>query len=96
MTAAEVEAAYLRRMKAKRAELGPPQARKLPSFVQGNPVAEYRVNNIVATILHGGSDFAYIAPVSSDNIGEEETAVLLQRNDQKGVMIAIPVVKGRV
>lgn len=98
VTAAEVEAAYLRRMKAKRAELGPPQARNLPPIIQGKPVAEYRVNNIVATILHGGADFAYIAPMSSDKIGEEkvESSILLQRNEQKGMMVALPVVKGRV
>lgn len=98
VTAAEVEAAYLRRMKAKGAELGPPQQLELPRAVEGKPVAEYRVNNIVATLLHGGPDFAYIAPVpSASNNGkeEEEMAVLLQRNEQKGVMIALPVVKGR-
>jgi hypothetical protein len=31
-----------------------------------------------------------------DKTGEDETAILLQRNDQKGIMVALPVVKGRV
>ncbi len=84
-------------MKAKRAELGPPQLWELPRAIRGKPVAEYRVNNIVATLLHGGSDFAYIARVSSSNSSnkKEEAAVLLQRNEQKGVMVALSVVKGR-
>lgn len=98
VTAEAVEAAYLRRMKAKRADLGPPQPRELPPAIQGKPVAEYRVNNIVAILLHGGSDFAYITPKPSEgNNGQrqEKMAVLLQRNEQKGVMAALPVVKGR-
>jgi hypothetical protein len=95
VTPAEVEAAYLRRMKAKRAELGPPQARELPPTIQGKTMAEYRVNNIVATILHGGSDFAYIASMSSGKDGEEKNAVLLQYNGHKGVMTALPVIKRR-
>lgn len=97
-TAEAVEAAYLRRMKAKRAELGEPQPRELPPAIQGKPMAEYRVNNIVATLLYGGTDFAYIAPVPSPgNNGQEQekTGVLLQRNEQKGMMTALPVIKGR-
>jgi hypothetical protein len=96
--AEEVEAAYLRRMKAKRAEPGSPQPRELPQAIQGKPMVEYRVNNIVATLLHGGADFAYIAPVSvsaNSDQEKEKTAVLLQRNEQKGVMVALPVVQGR-
>jgi hypothetical protein len=98
VTAEAVEAAYLRRMKAKRAELGEPQPRELPPAIQGKPMAEYRVNNIVATLLYGGTDFAYIAPASSPgNNGQkqEKAAVLLQRNEQKGVMTALLVIKGR-
>ena len=98
VTAEAVEAAYLRRMKAKRAELGEPQPRELPTAIQGKPMAGYRVNNIVATLLYGGTDFAYIAPVPSlANNGQkqEKTAVLLQRNEQKGMMTALPVIKGR-
>jgi|GEM_PF-2896529 len=98
VTAEEVEAAYLRRMKVKRVELGEPQPRDLPPALQGKPMAEYRVNNIVATLLYGGTDFAYIAPVSSlgnNDQNREKMAVLLHRNEQKGVMAALPVIKGR-
>ena len=94
ITAEAVEAAYLRRMKAKRAELGEPQSRELPPAIQGKPMAEYRVNNIVATLLYGGADFAYIAP-GNNGQEQEKTAMLLQRNEQKGVIVALPVVKGR-
>ncbi|NIP71364.1 MAG: hypothetical protein GTO04_20055, partial [Planctomycetales bacterium] len=38
VTPVEVEAAYLRRMKAKRAELGPPQLWELPRAIRGKPV----------------------------------------------------------
>ena len=43
-TAEEIEAAYLRRMKAKEALLGPPQVTELPPAIQGKPVASYMVN----------------------------------------------------
>jgi hypothetical protein len=89
VTPSEVEAAYLRRMKAKRAELGPSQVQELPAAIQGKPVASYKVNNVLVTMLHSELDFAYITAEGKD------TAVLLQRNVQRGVMTALPVVKGR-
>jgi hypothetical protein len=98
VTATEVEAAYLRRMKAKRAELGPPQLQQSPPAIQGTPVAEYRVNDIVVTLLYGGPDLAYIMPALPANKNGEtrdEIAVVLQRDKQKGVILALPVVKGR-
>jgi hypothetical protein len=55
-------------------------------------VAAYRVNDILVTILHGGTDFAY----ATTETGEQQTGVLLQRHEQRGEMVALPVMKGRV
>jgi hypothetical protein len=85
-------------MKAKQAELGPPQLQQSPPAIQGTPVAEYRVNDIVVTLLYGGPDLAYIMPALPANKNGEtrdEIAVVLQRDKQKGVILALPVVKGR-
>jgi hypothetical protein len=86
-----VEAAYLRRMKAKAAELGPAQLSDLPPAIQGQPAASYRVGDILVTMLRGGDDFAYaVWPGQGVNEG-----VLLRRNAQRGVMAALPVNRGR-
>ncbi len=86
-----VEAAYLRRMKVKAAELGPAQRSDLPPAIQGQAAASYRVGDILVTLLHGGDDFAYaILPSKGVNEG-----VLLRRNLQRGVMAALPVNRGR-
>ena len=91
-TSEEIEAAYLRRMKAKAALLGPPQLTELPPAIQGKPVASYIVNNISVAMLHGHPDhFAYIATSTTG-----ETAILLHQNEQRGVMAALPVIRGRV
>jgi hypothetical protein len=91
VTALEVEAAYLRRMKATGAELGPPPFTELPTeALEGQPVAAYRVAEIVATLLHGGQDFAYVTPQS-----DPETGILLRRDEGRGVMVAMPVRRGR-
>jgi hypothetical protein len=90
VTAAEVEAAYLRRLKAKRAEIGPPAVTELPPMIKGRPAASYNVGNIVATLLIGGEDFAYITCAD-----ETEQAVLLRRDEKRGLMLALPVRRGR-
>ena len=80
----EVEAAYLRLMKAGGAELGPPEA-TLPDGIAGVPVAAYRVNDVIVTLLKdGGDNFAYAA-------AGEEAAVLLRKNEKRGVMAASQV-----
>jgi hypothetical protein len=89
-TAEEIEAAYLRRMKAKGAKLGPPQVQELPPVVQGKPVATYKVNNILVTMLHGGADFAYVTTVD-----ESDQAITLRRDEKRGLMMALPVMRGR-
>jgi hypothetical protein len=89
VTAAEVEVAYLRRMKATEAEVGPPPVQELPPAIQGQPVASYRVGQVLVTLLQGGDDFAYVTVTGSDN------AVLLRRDGQRGVMAALPVMRGR-
>ena len=61
VTAGEVEAAYLRRMKAPEAVIGPPPAEGLPQAVSGQPFAAYQVGEVTVTVLQGGEDFAYIA-----------------------------------
>lgn len=86
-----VEAAYLRRMKARGAELGPAQLTELPPAVQGQPAASYRVGEVLVTMLRGGDDFAY-ANLQSKGTNE---GVLLRRNLQRGVMAALPVTRGR-
>jgi hypothetical protein len=91
VTPLEVEAAYLRRMKATGAELGPPPFARAPTeAIEGQPVAAYVVQDIVATLLHGGQDFAYVTPHS-----DPETGVLLRRDEGRGVMVAMPVRRGR-
>jgi len=91
VTPDEVEAAYLRRMKAKSAELGPPpEVAELPSAINGRPAAAYKVDNIVVTMLIGGKDFAYITTV-----GETEQAIVLRRHAKRGVIMALPVRRGR-
>jgi hypothetical protein len=90
VTPAEVEAAYLRRMKAGGAELGaPPQGISLPHGTEGQPAAAYRVGEIQVTMLFGGPDFAYA------RAGDPEAGILLRRDDNRGVMVALPVMHGR-
>lgn len=86
-----VEAAYLRRMKARAAELGPAKPTELPPAIHGQAAASYRVGDIVVTMLWGGEDFAYAV---LQNKGANE-GVLLRRNRQRGVMAAMPVTRGR-
>lgn len=89
VTAAAVEAAYLRRLKAAGAEIGPPQVTGLPQAIEGRPVAVYRVAAIQVLLLHGGADFAYATA------GDPEAGVLLRRDDNRGVIAALPVIRGR-
>lgn len=90
VTPAEVEAAYLRRMKANEAELGaPPQGLSLPHGTEGQPAAAYRVGEIQVIMLFGGPDFAYA------RAGDPEAGILLRRDDNRGVMVALPVMHGR-
>jgi hypothetical protein len=90
VTPGDVEAAYLRRMKLKRAEFGPPELTDWPEAIKGRAAATYKVGNMVATMFVGGEDFAYITgPAESDQ------TILLRRNEQRGVMMALPVRRGR-
>ena len=90
VTAAQVEAAYLRRMKADVVELGLSTLKEVPLAIEGQPVAGYVVGDIRVAILHGGVDFAY---VTSGDTAEE--GVLLRRDQKRGVMMALPVTRGR-
>lgn len=91
VTAAEVEAAYLRRMKADGAELGPPDATMtLPATVEGQAAATHKVGGMTATMLVGDDDFAYVTATD-----RAEQAILLSRNEQRGAMLAVPVRRGR-
>jgi hypothetical protein len=89
VTAAEVEAAYLRRMKAARAEIGPAELKELPAAIEAKPAASYRVGNVLVTMLHGGENYAYVTVKDSDS------AFLLCRDSKKEVMVAYPVHRGR-
>jgi hypothetical protein len=90
VTPGEVEAAYLRRMKLKRAEFGPPDLADWPQAITGRPAAAYKAGNMVATMFVGGEDFAYITGPA-----EADQTVLLRRNEQRGVMMAVPIRRGR-
>jgi hypothetical protein len=90
VTAEQVEAAYLRRMKADGAELGPPVLKAAPPAIEGQPAAGYEVGDIRATMLYGGVDFAYVA-----NGAAADQGVLLRRDEKRGVMMALPVSRGR-
>jgi hypothetical protein len=89
VTPEEVEAAYLRRMKAAGAEIGPAQIRELPKGVQGQVAASYKVPGILVTMLRGGDDFAYITVENS------ESAFLMRKEMKKGVIAVWPVVRSR-
>jgi hypothetical protein len=90
----EVEAAYLRRIfnprKGKEycVEMGPPQPENLPAGVGGTPVATYQAGDVVVTILHGNDTIACAVA--------GETAILLRRDQRRGVVAALQVVRGRV
>jgi hypothetical protein len=88
-TAEQVEAAYLRRMKAGEAELGPSHLKELSPAIQGQPMAGYRVGDIQVTVLRGGEDVAYAT------VAGKEEAVLLRKDPQRGVVLALPVTRGR-
>jgi hypothetical protein len=90
VTPAEVEAAYLRRLKARRAEFGPPSpALTLPEAIRGRPVVSYRLLDLDAVILHGDQDWVYATAAGS------EAAVLLQQEDRRQVLAALTMVRGR-
>jgi hypothetical protein len=89
VTPAEIEAAYLRRMKLKRAELGPPEpGLELPAAIQGQPLAIYQAGNVLVMLLRNNLDFAYAT--------SGDAAILLRRDDKRGILAALPVARGRV
>lgn len=89
-TAGEVEAAYLRRLKVSEARLDVPLAEPLPEAIAGQPVVTYHAGGFIASVLHHPENFAYVAAPGA------ESGILLHRNSSRGVMAALPVVKGRV
>ena len=89
VTATEVEAAYLRRMKAAEAEIGPPQLPEVPAAISGQPAAAYRVNDILVTMLHGGQDIAYVT------VDKSEAAFVLRPDPKAGAITILPVVRAR-
>jgi hypothetical protein len=91
VTAEAVEAAYLRRLKAAGALIGPAGAAALPQAIDGKPVAVYQVDDILATLLHGGIDVAYVIRPDAQN----DDAIVLRRDAKRGVLAALPVVRGR-
>jgi hypothetical protein len=86
-----VEAAYLRRLKVTGARLGPPEQTQLPQEVQGKPAATYQAGDIIVTMFVGGEDFAYVTAAD-----EADQALLLRRSEKRGVMLALPISRGRV
>lgn len=90
VSAEAVEAAYLRRMKAKEVTIGPATVKELPPAISGRPVAGYKVDDITATMLLGGEDFAYVTGAEGS-----DQVVLLRCDDPRGVILALPVKRGR-
>ena len=92
VTANDVEAAYLRRMKAKRAVLAQPTltAAQLPLTIKGQPAAAYTVGQVTATLLADGDDgLAFVT--RADN---EAQSLLLRRDLKRGLLLALPVQRG--
>jgi hypothetical protein len=77
-------------MKLKRAEFGPPELTGWPETITGRAAAAYKAGNMVATMFVGGEDFAYITGPA-----EADQTILLRRNEQRGIMMALPVRRGR-
>jgi hypothetical protein len=93
VTANDVEVAYLRRMKVKHAALAQPTltTAQLPRAIKGRPVAAYTAAQVTATLLaDGGDDLAFV--VKGEN---EAQALLLRRDLKRGVLLALPVQRGR-
>lgn len=89
VTPAEVEAAYLRRMKAAEAEIGPPQLQQVPPAISGQPAAAYKVSDVLVTMLHGGQDIAYVT------VDNSEAVFVLRPDPKAGAITVLPVVRGR-
>lgn len=90
VTPAEVERAYLRRMKATTAQIGPPSITP-PDTIEGKAVASYRVESTTATLLTGSErDVVYVVDER-----DPEQALLLRRDPRKGLLLALPVRRGR-
>ena len=87
-TPGEIEAAFLHRMKAARAELGPPETDLPLAQVAGKPLVSYRVGDVTATWIQE-SDIVVCAV-------KGEKAIVLQYDERQGVLAARPVVRGRV
>jgi len=86
-TPQEIEAACLRRMKARTAKLLPVPDRVPLVGVNAKPIAGYRVGDITATVLQH-PEFAVYAE-------KGDTAIVLQRNVSRGLLVVKPVVRGR-
>lgn len=86
-TPQEIEAAFLRRMKAKQAELLPAPESVPLIGADAVPVGAYRVGDITAVILKHKELAIYAA--------KGDTAVVLQRHMSRGELVAKPVVRGR-
>lgn len=90
VTPAEVERAYLRRLKATSAQIGPPVF-PMPAGIEGQAVASYRIASTTATLLTGSDrDVVYVVDER-----DPEQALLLRRDPRKGVLLALPVRRGR-
>jgi hypothetical protein len=85
-TPGEVEAAYLRRMKASSAGLGPPRSGEPPAGVGGTSVVTYQAGDVAVTMLHGADDVVFAAA--------GETTIVLRCSERRGVLAALPVVRG--
>lgn len=95
VTANDVEAAYLRRLKIRRAELVRPKpGLVLPRLIKGTPAAMYKAGDLISVLLQGDkNDFAYISYEKEGVL--LENGVLLQINPTRGLIESFPVTNGR-
>ncbi|MEM7346883.1 MAG: hypothetical protein AAF485_21805 [Chloroflexota bacterium] len=86
----QIEAAYLRRMKVNTVRLAG-ATQPIPPAIKGTPAARYIVNdiNITATLLTQGDDLIYV------EVSDQDEAVLITRDERRGVLVAVPVRRGR-
>ena len=90
VTAEQVEAAYLRRLKVERVSFGQPDGAPLSQAVRGRAMVVYRAGPVSAYILHDDRDLIYATARDTD------TGILIQRDPARERLVALTVTRGRL
>lgn len=90
VTAEQVEAAYLRRLKVERVSFGQPDGGPLSQAVRGRAMVVYRAGPVSAYILHDDRDLIYATARDTD------TGILIQRDPARERLAALTVTRGRL